>query len=77
MPHTTDAACLSYQSKSQMLLCEPPSRGEGIAGIEHCVVVNTNCGGAGNYTAQCNFMHRGYWFAIYLLHDFVSFVFVC
>ena len=76
MPHTTDAACLSYQSKSQMLLCEPPSRGEGIAGIEHCVVVNTNCGGAGNYTAQCNFMHSGCWFAIYLLHVFVSFNYV-
>ena len=42
--------------------------GKGFAGIEHCVVVNTNCGGAGNDTAQCNFMHRGYWFAIYLLH---------
>jgi hypothetical protein len=50
--------------------------GKGLAGIEHCVVVNTNCGGAGNDTAQCNFMHSGYWFAIYLLHVFVSFNYV-
>lgn len=38
--------------------------GKGIVGIEQCVVVNTNCGRAGNHTKHCNFMHIDCWFTI-------------